>query len=336
MMDSGRAQGIPAGVIEILNRSGQVLQRVAYSGGELSVGRAYDNDIIVSDPYVCAHHLAITGKDGIVIARDLDSVNGTYIGRERDRVEEATLGDESLIHFGHSQMRFRKAQSPVAASWRDTSRHGLLAWFGKPWMLVATVMLALLAMTMDNLLDSGESMGAGELAGQLLYPLIGILVWAGFWSLINRIISHSANFHVHLGITCAGIVGMLLSFQLISLAGFAFAWDPVVPWLRLAGRITVLAFVVYAHLRYATHGREWVQAVVAGFSGILLFGTPTVGDILDQSEFNNLPDLNPLLKPPAFQVRPGVSVESFFDDARSLKIRLDESAARDGQQGDGH
>jgi len=194
MMDSGRAQGIPAGVIEILNRSGQVLQRVAYSGGELSVGRAYDNDIIVSDPYVCAHHLAITGKDGIVIARDLDSVNGTYIGRERDRVEEATLGDESLIHFGHSQMRFRKAQSPVAASWRDTSRHGLLAWFGKPWMLVATVMLALLAMTMDNLLDSGESMGAGELAGQLLYPLIGILVWAGFWSLINRIIFTQRQF----------------------------------------------------------------------------------------------------------------------------------------------
>jgi hypothetical protein len=57
------AQASP-GVIEVMNRSGQVLQRVPYSGGRLSVGRAYDNDIIVGDPYVCPHHLQICDADG--------------------------------------------------------------------------------------------------------------------------------------------------------------------------------------------------------------------------------------------------------------------------------
>jgi hypothetical protein len=55
MMDSGGVQDIPAGVIEILNRSGQVLQRVAYSGGELSVGRAYDKRSIRLRSPPCHH-----------------------------------------------------------------------------------------------------------------------------------------------------------------------------------------------------------------------------------------------------------------------------------------
>ena len=317
------------GVIEVLNRSGQVLQRVPFTGGELSVGRAYDNDIIVGDPYVCPHHLSIAEVDGALVFYDQGSINGSYRGKERNRIEQGELGEGALIHIGHSQLRFRRSGSPVAATWLDTAHHGLLAWFDKPWMLVLALFLVLLVMTGENIMDSSEKLRLGELAGQLLYPLIGILVWAGFWSLINRVLAHRANFPIHLAISCIGLAALLLSSELFSIAGFAFAWDPAVPWLRLAGRILILALVVFTHLRYATHGRPRMQVVVAGLVGILLFGAPAVGTILDRDKFNTLPYLDPLLKPPVLQLKKGESVESFFSGAATLKSAVDEDSSED-------
>ncbi len=56
--------GAIRGVIELLGRSGLLLQRLPYHGNTIKIGRAYDNDIIVSDPYVCPHHLVIQEHDG--------------------------------------------------------------------------------------------------------------------------------------------------------------------------------------------------------------------------------------------------------------------------------
>ena len=66
-----------SGVIEVMNRSGQVLQRIPWAGKRLTVGRAYDNDIIVGDPYVCPHHLTISNMGGQLQFQDLGSLNGS-------------------------------------------------------------------------------------------------------------------------------------------------------------------------------------------------------------------------------------------------------------------
>jgi hypothetical protein len=224
-------------------------------------------------------------------------------------------------------LRFRNTASPVAPSLLDTARHGVLGWFDEVWMLTLSIVLIILVISADGLLDSAELLGPGMLLSQLLYPAMGILLWAGFWALLNRVILHRANFHVHLAIACLGVCGLFVLSQLLALTCFALGWDSALPWLRLAGRIGVLSLLVYAHLRYATHGRGWVQAAVAAMTGILLFGTPAVGNVLERSEFSSLPYLSPVLKPPPLQLRSGVSVERYFDDAQSLKDRADEAAS---------
>jgi hypothetical protein len=279
--------------------------------------------VIVGDPYVCPHHLRIVLQDGVVRLRDVGSVNGAYLGRQRKRFSETELADDTLVHFGHSQLRLRRADTPVAAAWRDISRHGPLAQFDKPWILPLLVLLALVALVTDSILDSIDMLGPGQLLLDQLYPLMGTLTWAGSWALVNRVISHRANFHVHLAIACAGIVGLFLTSQLVALAGFSLAGDSWVPWVRLAARITVLAGVVFAHLRYATHGQPRSQWLIASMSGALLFGIPAIGDYLARQEFSTIPYLNPLLKPPAFRMVEGVDAPTFFEDAADLREALD-------------
>jgi hypothetical protein len=313
-----------SGIIEILSRSGQVLQRIPYHGGHLSIGRAYDNDIIVGDPYVCPHHLAVRDQGGNLRIQDLQSLNGSYSGRRRRRFSEIEMTDRTLVHFGHSQLRFRAHGTPVSPAWRDISRHGFLALFDNAATPFLAGVLALVVVTLDNLLDTPGQPGAGELASQLLYPIIGVLVWSGFWSLINRIISHRSNFHVHLAIACGGFAAWFLLGQAFALFGFAMGWDPAVPWLIITSRIVLLAMAVYAHLRYATHGKPASQVIVASITALLLLGTPTVGEYLDRQEFSTIPYTDPLLKPPAFQFRTGVDVDEFFADSAVLRDRLAE------------
>lgn len=326
MIDDGQAGSQRPGVIEILNRSGQVLQRIPWDGSLRRIGRAYDNDIIVGDPYVCPHHLHIWQEAGEIRLRDPGSVNGAYLGRERRRFGETRLTDETLVHFGHSQLRFRRTHTPVEATWRDISRHGLLAQFDKPWVLFLLAVLALAALVGDSILDSMDMPGPGQLIIDQLYPLLGVLTWAGSWSLVNRVIAHRANFGVHLAIACAGIIGLFLGSQFVALAGFSLAADALVPWIKLAAQVAVLSCVVYAHLRYATHGRPALQWAMAAFSGALLFGIPAFGDYLAQQEFSTIPYLNPLLKPPGYRLVDGVDPQTFFNDASEIRDALDASA----------
>jgi len=326
MMQEQADPGRVLGVLEVLNRSGNVVRRLPWDGATLRIGRAYDNDIILDDPYVCPHHLELVTESGQLLARDLGSVNGTYAGRSKERSDTVELSEKVTVWFGHSQLRYHPAGSEVGATWRDTARHGPLALLGSPWVMVLAVLLALSALIADDLLDSAEDIRFLSIASGLLYPLIAVLLWAGFWSLLNRVVTHRANFHVHLAISLLGVAGLFYASELVLLVCFAMAWDDAAYALNLIAEVGVALLAIYAHLRYAVHGAVRQQAVIASIVALVLFGTPEIGDLIDRREFSSLPYLDPLLRPPAFRIAEGESVEAFFEEAQSLREQVDEAA----------
>ena len=76
--------------------------RVAISSRLISVGRASDNDISVTDDLVSAHHmqLRIEGDEFVVV--DCQSTNGTFVNGERVTRRALHPGDE--ITVGHSRI----------------------------------------------------------------------------------------------------------------------------------------------------------------------------------------------------------------------------------------
>src|SRR4051812_12074673 len=71
--------------VELLSRQGEVLSRHrAEMGSEVRIGRGYDNDVIIDDSYVAAHHLRLVREEGGgLVAEDLGTANGLYIGEEK-------------------------------------------------------------------------------------------------------------------------------------------------------------------------------------------------------------------------------------------------------------
>jgi len=317
---------LPIGAIEILNRSGQVLHRLAWDGAPISIGRAYDNDLVVDDPFVCPHHLELESQHGQPQAHDLDTLNGSYLGHSKIRQQYILLQDGLSLHFGHSQLRFHATGSKVAATLRDTSRLGFLSFLVRPWVMLTLAVLALLALFASEWLDSPGPLELLAVSEGLSYPLIGIFAWAGFWALMNRVLSHRSNFLAHLSITFAGVAGLFAVSQLLSLLAFGLDLAVLVWWLRWLGRMLVLGLMVHVHLRYFGQISQRRQFTIAAFVALLVFGSTAVGSFIEKTQFSSLPWLDPLLLPPAFQLRPGASVEEFMSRAEALRENADEDA----------
>ena len=76
-----------------------------------TIGRGREASISLTHPLVSRQHCEIVAANGRVLVRDLDSLNGTFVGSER--VKEAILRPGDLLTVG--TVTFRAAYAEVEA-----------------------------------------------------------------------------------------------------------------------------------------------------------------------------------------------------------------------------
>ena len=93
---------LPRAILQVTDPDGET-RRVVVEGGNLTIGRATDNDLVARDGRVSRHHGRIAGRRGTLVYADLGStngsrVNGVLVGEvvlgAGDRLE---LGDTSIV-----------------------------------------------------------------------------------------------------------------------------------------------------------------------------------------------------------------------------------------------
>ena len=66
--------------VKLVSRGGELLQRYGFNELPIHLGRAYNNHIILDDPYTAAHHAVILRNDhGELVIRELHTQNGIFI-----------------------------------------------------------------------------------------------------------------------------------------------------------------------------------------------------------------------------------------------------------------
>lgn len=81
-----------------IEQPGVPLMAVDLSEGEVTFGRADDNRIVLVADEVSRHHAKIHLRGADTILEDLQSLNGTYVNRQR--IVERVLSDEDEVLFG--------------------------------------------------------------------------------------------------------------------------------------------------------------------------------------------------------------------------------------------
>lgn len=86
---------------------GQAATRIPVRAGTIRVGRALDNDVVLSDDRVSRHHGQFGVRLGMLVYTDLGSTNGSYLSGSA--VTEIALGPGDVLQLGSSTVTIEPA-----------------------------------------------------------------------------------------------------------------------------------------------------------------------------------------------------------------------------------
>ena len=304
--------------VEVLGRTGDVAQRVALASLPATIGRAYDNAVIIDDPFVAPHHMRIERvEDGSLHVVDLGSRNGVHLAHPKRRVQEATIGGGDRVRIGHTVLRFRTRDWPVPAEESDPAAEGWRA----PWVtaLALTAYLALLGL--HSYSATIEEFQPARLLAGLPFALLVPAVWSGIWAAIGRLASGRASFFGHCTIILAGATAAFVIEPLLKLAAFAFSL-PVLAAESVIAIALIIGAVLFGHLRLVSRLRPSI--LVAGSAAVVILAvtaTQINSWLESRDDVNRIATMNTLY-PPFLRVAPGSTPEEFIQDARDLEKPL--------------
>jgi len=317
-MDEVISAAEPAIWVEILARQQDVASRQRFADTPITVGRAYDNDVVIDDPHVAAHHLRIErAEDGSLAATDLGSRNGLYLDHERTRRERVAIDGERALRIGNTWLRVRAANHAVPAEEALTKR--LPYW---PAALICIAGVFALEMLDLWLSETGEPKAIRYLT-PVLVLLVMVGVWTTGWSVLTRVFTGHARFGLHFLIIAAGLLAYSVYDQISDMGAFALSWTSlatnayVVAWLLLGA-------VCVAHLFAIGRGRRPLKIAV----GVLLAAAGIAMQTLKFGEFRSTygqPVTLRRLEPPALRLVTPQREAAFFTDAAALRAELDKA-----------
>ena len=302
--------------IEVLSRHQDVLERHRVDADAASIGRAYDNDVVLDDPFVAAHHVHVArDHDGRLVAHDLGSVNGLYVDDGTERQIQVALDGERLLRVGRTLLRVREPAYTVAPE--RVAGAAMRSW---PVTLTLVAIVAGLSAVTLWLSETTEP----QLSRYVL-PLFAmavlILVWTTAWALMSRIFSGAARFERHLQIALGAVVAFFVFDEITDYGAFALSWRALADY-AYAGSWLLLAALCFVHLREIGTRRLAFKGGVVTMLAVLAIGVQTLTKSELSSMFGQQSYL-PGLKPPAFRMRAPKSEGDFFADVGSLKDAVD-------------
>ena len=319
-------------LLEVLDRDGQVRQAIAVTHWPLRIGRALDNDVVLSDLHVAAHHLVVDESEAGLVLSVADTVNGVLLGRRRlRRGEQAALpltGDAIELTAGRIHLRLRLPGHTLAPELANASLTPLARRLAST--LVAAVLL-LAGVLFGTYLNSDPDGLTRAVGNTLLSAVVGAAVWCGLWAMLSKVFTRQAHFGWHLRVFLFSGIGLMILSVVPALLAFAFSW----PWatdFAFIGEIAVAATALYFHLLAVEPARhrllKWVAATcaVVGVVVTLWLNVQRTDQFGDELYMNHL-------FPPGWRVAKPLSTDAFINGLAPLKATLDKKA-KEPERGD--
>ena len=306
--------------VEILSRQHHdlVAARHRFIGAPITIGRAYDNDVVVDDPHVAAHHLRITRNDeGVLVAEDLGSRNGLYVDRERRRRSEITLDGEHELRIGSTVLRVRTSAYVVPAE--EPVLRGLPYWPSAIACMAGVFAIAVL----DLWLSETAEPKAIHYLTPLLIIVAAVSVWTTAWSVLTRVFRGHARFGLHFLIVASGLLAFSVYDEAAEIGAFAWSWTPIATTSYIVAWL-IFGAMCFAHLLIVSRSKRPLKLAIA----CVLAASGIAMQTLKQSEYRSnygQPVTLNRLEPPALRLVSPQHETAFFTDTAALRAALDKA-----------
>lgn len=323
-------------LVEAIDRDGTVRQAWRVERWPLTIGRALDNDVVLSDPHVAAHHARIDapgeGAAGLVVGAG-ETRNGVIVdGRPIAGGATVTVADSSRdldLQVGRTTLRLRLASHALAPEqvvapivggslrWEATAALGLV-------VLAGAVFTTWLSTDPDNL--------ARAIGTVLVSTVAMFALWCGAWALLSKIVARQGRFAWHVRVALGASVVLLALSVVPALLAFSLSW----PWVTDFSFVAVYAVgavAIYLHLLAVepTRPRLMRGVVAVGFAVAvalsLWFNVQRTGRPGEELYMNHL-------FPPALRLARPKPVDALVDGLAPMQAVLDRQAKEKEGGGD--
>ncbi len=311
-------------IAEVLEKSGKVHERCKLTHFPVTLGRAYDNDLILNDPYVSPHHAHIAfNENGELTLTDLGTENGTHCFPQMRPVSSLTLGTDTLLRIGQMLVRLRRPDYAVAPTRIDKRVNNRLATlFSSPATLAILTLLLFSLLGLNSYQSSAQTKTAGQLLLENIEFIVLVPIWAGIWALLSRLFMQHTAYVSHAVIASLGLIGFLSANVAVEYYAFGFSAlrSADILFHLLLGLLACA--MLYGHLRFTTLFSRRRIGIIAFISAASLVGLSGFTAYVQELEFNDTLAYSPELKPPQFQMTPDKSLEEFMRDAAKISPKL--------------
>ena len=260
-------------VIEIRSAGTQRIEKMTLMPGtDVSIGRAWDNHVIVNDKYIDPTHLVLSvDETGTLFVRDASTKNGSRLGKQIITEAIAYSANED-IRIGDTRLRLHRGDTMVSPALPLDFSHTFKRKFGSKLAIISITLLTLLIYYFSLSLTEITELTMKNILGAFATFGVVAFLWSLMGGFIGKLFRHEMNFSAHWVLVCFSVVGSIILFLLADILNFNLGGSTVSTLFEYAVWAVFILFFVYGALSFSTRIGKPKKMIIS----VLLAITPTL------------------------------------------------------------
>lgn len=305
-------------IVEELNRIGHVVNRHKVQQLPATIGRGFDNDVILDDQYISPLHSTVTCCDENTITIEDNSLNGIeYDGQISTGTRiDVESGHECIL--GHTRLRLYSSNHKVPEARPIKHSIGFASKITKPLMLSILLILYISMLVSEIILTASQELTLAKGLTEFFLPVTTIILWAAAWTFVGRLIKHQTLFLLHIGIVLLFLITSNLMDWLAEIVEFNLIPFSVTLVFEMTAVGALLMWLISNHLRFSTSLKNPIR-LSAGFlfsAGIL--GVYYLEVLSKQSNDYFEPPYSTVTKAPYAHIRGNESADNYLKEINAI------------------
>ncbi|MFT6991658.1 MAG: hypothetical protein ACJASL_003646 [Paraglaciecola sp.] len=310
-------------VLELLSRKNIPLKHYKFEQDYVCVGRDFNNDLRLDDPYVCPSHMlvAIDPESGKLMVNDCQSTNGIKVNNKF--VRQATLNSNDVIKIGRTRLRIIDTKVPLAEAMPLSELEENLSWLNQSFLAICLAFVCLGFLLISQYLGSVQEFTLIKALPSELGQLAAFCLWPLSFAILAKVVKKES--HIVSQFSLMWLI-VLLANALILLQMIAIfnihpgAWFT---WMELVIFAIVVGGFIWLSLFIAFHQTNYRRNIIACSMTFIIVAPIYALGFLNSDEFNPRPSYNPILLPPTYNITSAVPTDTFIDHANGLFNQVD-------------
>ena len=282
----------------------------------LSLGRAFSNDIIITDPYVGEFQLRVGLSPGSEYDWHIeitDQTNPIFLNGKNIESEGVDLRSGDKLTTGRTSIEFYAENHAVPVTREFSIANWLHNHKFKPYIAILMLLVLFGSTMLASYLETATEPDWGSLSSVAWGYLILAFIWASGWSLAGRLLKGDYYLSSHLFFTSICLILLLLLLNdLGSYIDYMFSSTmagEIVDWIVI---VLLGGLLISFNLSLVTHSSRTFRKGLLVSACIVATITSMV--YMGQDEYSNRPSHSITMKPSFTPKASSVSIDQFIGD----------------------